>query len=419
VNVNLLRYKKIINGTKVTLLSCKQILLALFLLGVLVPQVQAEWIQATGQAVIHNGKIAQAREAARKDALQEAAMKYGSTVESQQQVVNGKLVKDSLHVRSRAKVRHVEILDEKQKDGLLKIVINAELVDVNRCSASQANGYRKKVAIVGFSMLRPLGAALGDLYNVERALPDYLGKQLSGYRNLRVYASSQLRFYNDSMNAPTSMTRRKTLTQAVQLASKMGVQFIVSGTIRDMSVSNPDTFKESRWLDMARFLNLKDKRRHFVFDLYIHDGYSGELIYQKQYETIGKWSAPVEDKVRFASPEFWDTGYGKAVKTLIKESAADVEDSLRCQPFMTRITRVDGRNIQFDSGANSGIRPGDRLGVYRTFHLYMQDYLESTQLTNVKAELTVSQVFPGFSTGKIMVDASRLNIQPDDLLIAW
>ncbi len=103
----------------------------------------------------------------------------------------------------------------------------------------------------------------------------------------------------------------------------------------------------------------------------------------------------------------------------IFEAAEDLDDMLRCQPFMTRITRVKGRTLQFDSGANSGVRPGDKLALYRTLRLYEADLIQATELTNVKAALTVSQVHPGFSTGKIMVDAGRLNIQQDDLLIAW
>ena len=86
---------------------------------------------------------------------------------------------------------------------------------------------------------------------------------------------------------------------------------------------------------------------------------------------------------------------------------------------MTRISRVDGKTLHFDAGASTGIRPGDKLSLYRTFNFNDADQQRGVELTNVKTALTVSQVHPGFASGTIAVDPGRLNIQEDDLLIAW
>ena len=123
--------------------------------------------------------------------------------------------------------------------------------------------------------------------------------------------------------------------------------------------------------------------------------------------------------VGFGSAEFWQDEYGLAVGGLVNEMAAMINDQLRCQPFMTRISRVEGKTIHFLSGASSGVRPGDKLSLYRTYNFYDADLLKGVELTNVKTALTVSQVHPGFASGKISVDPGRLNIQVDDLLVAW
>jgi hypothetical protein len=379
----------------------------------------ARWIQATGQAVIKNGQIDLAREAARKDALRDAAMKYGASVDSLDQMSNGSLIKSSLSVKASGRAKQVKILNEEQDGNLLKLHILADMVDTQSCSPNHIDGYRKKVAFVGFSMVKPDEATVGQIYDIERALPGILTNMMSGYKDVRGFQASNLRLYDDVVNAPTRMTHRRTLTKAIKLASQMGVQFVVSGVIRDLSLVSPSAYKSSRLLNFARFVGLADKRRHFAIDVYIHDGFSGEILFQKTYQTTGNWSADLDASMGFGSPEFMKTDYGQHVGQLLARVADDIDDALKCQPFMTRITRVDGRTLQFDSGANSGVRPGDKLAVYRTLRLYEADLIQNTELTNVKAALTVSQVHPGFASGKLVVDAGRLNIQQDDMLIAW
>jgi hypothetical protein len=86
---------------------------------------------------------------------------------------------------------------------------------------------------------------------------------------------------------------------------------------------------------------------------------------------------------------------------------------------MTRVSRVDGKTLHFMSGANSGIRPGDRFSLYRAEYLQHATQDSSIELFNVKTALTVTQVHPDFGSGSIAVDPGRLNIQQDDVLIAW
>ena len=50
--------------------------------------------------------------------------------------------------------------------------------------------------------------------------------------------------------------------------------------------------------------------------------------------------------------------------------------------------------------------------------VYMR-FGRNVDLESVKTALTVTQVHPNFSSGTISVDPGRLNIQEDDLLIAW
>jgi hypothetical protein len=381
--------------------------------------INAQWIQATGKALIENGQFNLAREAARKDALRNAAMKYGSSVDSLDQMSNGRLIKSHLSVHSKGHAKQVKILNEEREGDLLTLHILANMVDVQSCSPNHISGYKKKVAFVGFSMVQPEEAAVGQMYDIERAIPGMLASLIEDYKDVRGFQASNLRLYDDVVNAPTRMTHRKTLSKAIKLASQMGVQFVVSGVVRDISLVSPEAYESTRLSNFARWIGLSDKRRHFAIDVYIHDGFSGEILFQKTYQTIGRWNANLDSSMNFGSPEFLATNYGQKVEKLLAQAAYDIADALKCQPFMTRITRVDGRTLQFDSGANSGVRPGDKFSVYRTLRLYEAGLIQNTELTNVKAALTVSQVHPGFASGKLVVDAGQLNIQQDDMLIAW
>ena len=380
-----------------------------------------EWVQATGKASVVNGEYDLARKQARDDALQQAAIQIGAVIEGYQEVKNGQLTRDDVSVTTFAKANKVVVIDEKVADGLLSLVIKADMVRIGpqQCSSGKANGYKKEIVLLGFSMQDPQQANIGALYDLDRMLPGYLRTQLNKLNNLVVHESSQHTLYDELANAPSTETSQRTLTKAAHYARQMGVQFVVSGIVRDLSVVDPDAFGSSMLASTRRFFSTANRDRHFAIEVFVHDGFSGAIVFQKNYQLTDLWDADPNDQTGFASPAFWGTEYGESVADLLGGVARDVNDTLRCQPFMTRITRAEGKTLHFASGASAGVRPGDQLAVYRTYRFYNSDLLAGTELTNAKAALTVSQVHPSFGTGTISVDAGRLNIQIDDLLIAW
>ena len=221
------------------------------------------------------------------------------------------------------------------------------------------------------------------------------------------------------MDAPTSYTEQQTLTKAAAFAKQTGAQFVVSGVIRDLGFEDEAALGTSYWARLKRLGQQSNTNRRFVVDVFVHDGFSGAIIWQKNYALSEEWTTDPGKKIGFGSAEFWQDDYGVAVGGMINEMAAMIDDQLRCQPFMTRISRVEGKTIHFLSGASSGVRPGDKLALYRTLNFYDADLLQGVELTNVKTTLTVSQVHPSFASGKVLVDPGRLNIQIDDLLVAW
>ncbi|MEE3116785.1 MAG: FlgT C-terminal domain-containing protein, partial [Pseudomonadota bacterium] len=95
-----------------------------------------------------------------------------------------------------------------------------------------------------------------------------------------------------------------------------------------------------------------------------------------------------------------------------------VNGALACQPFMTRITRVDGNRVTLESGATAGLRPGDELHLYRSAR-YFDSLAGTPELTDSGLAVTLNNVHPDFSNGRTGSVGAQVNIQRDDIAIIW
>jgi len=398
---------------------CRQFLRVCVLACLVVMPVSAEWVQVTGSAYVENGLYDEARSRARHDALQKAVMKFGASVSSEQEVRQGELIKDYVNVSANAKVRRSEIQEEYLSDGNMHVVMNVQLEQVQQCPGSQSSGYRKAVAVMGFSLQSPDQAALGGLHGVDRGLANSLHQALQKQNGLILFNTSNTQLYQDTVSAPTLYTQERQLSNAAEFAKQLGAQFVISGVVRDMSVENESAFGSSRWASFLRAGNLSNTRRNFSVEVFVHDGFSGSIIWRKTFTAQADWNLDPQTSVGFGSAEFWNETYGHEVQKLVNTMAYLIDEQLKCQPFMTRISRVDGKTLHFNAGASTGIRPGDTFSLYRTFSFYDAQHASGAELQNVKTALTVSQVHPEFGSGTIAIEPGRINIQEDDVLIAW
>ena len=396
----------------------KLLLLALLLLPL---SARAEWMTATGQAEVQAGQYDTARRAAQEDALRQIAWRANAEVSSESRMEQGQLTLDRVSVRSNAQIRNVRVIDEQVLGNLLKLTVVADVTSskVLACEPGAANGYRKQVAVLAFALEQPAQANFGGLEDIDRSLAGVLVRGLNETGHALALEASHLRLYNDLINAPATANDRQALQYAVQAARSLGSQFVVSGVIRDLGVRSPEHFKQSAWQTGLRLLGMRDRQRAFAVEIFVHDGFSGVVVYRHLYRTQVEWHAEPNLKVGFGTDAFWQLEYGKAVRKLLSQAVAEVTEHLRCMPFMTRITRVSGDLLQFGSGANNGVKPGDELRVYRAAEVFDAQQMRHTELTDVELALKVTQVQPGFAQGRLEVDAGRANIQPDDLLVAW
>lgn len=379
--------------------------------------VQAMLVEVVGSAPM-NGAMSYVREQAMQDAMQQAVLKAGMQVSSTQLMSKGVITEDEVRIQGKGQVSDVKVLWEEQSNGLYEIAISAEVGAQAMCPKS-VQSYRKTVAITGFNLAKPQQASVGQLQNIEQDLPHILANSLNNKGLIQALDASQFSLYSTAMRAPTrsQAISNSYLTSSASVATELGAQYVVSGVVRDLSMVESNHQAPS-W--RAR-LGLPEaaKPRQFVLDVFVHDGLSGALLFQRSYSTLGDWNISVKNAVGFASPEFWQSPYGKNVRKLVTNAVTDVNEALRCQPFMARIVKAEGERLYIEAKGTAGIRPGDKFKVYRTGTFYNLDLEPRTELANMATEVVVTQVQPRFIIAELPFSSSNLAIQRDDMVVAW
>lgn len=375
-------------------------------------------LEGTGQAVIRGENIDDARERARKAALREVALQYEAEVSSSDTMENGVLTESRLTVASRARARNVQILDERRHGDILRLRLRADMSAGQSCGAGEAAGLRKRVAITGFPVLHPGQARIGRIDDAGETLPQALQKGLQQDGGLQVLAATSLRLFDDLSNAPTQQHFDNHLSNVVQVARELGAQFVVTGVIRDLAVEDPSAWGESIIDRMSRGLGTANQNRRFAVDLLVYDGFSGSPIYRELFAASGEWDASRGSSAGFGSAGFQQTAYGQAVSAEIARMQTAVKEALACQPFITRITRVQGQQVTLASGATAGLRPGDELHLYRSLSHF--DAPGATpELRDAGTRVTLDSVHPEFSNGLMPRHGGLENIQRGDIAIVW
>lgn len=379
----------------------------------------AELMQADGEAIVYNQDLNDARYRATQQAIKQATLQASARVRSNDVFSNG-IYSSNTSIQSAGQASNVNILSENLVGDLLSVTIEADIRTENMCDNGTTNPYRKSVGITGFALQSPQQANLGALHNITRELPKSLADAINQQGFLRALAATQLSVYPDLINAPTSANNDGSLTDVARIGEDLGVQYVISGVIRDLDELYPKHPDQKTPLNsLLSWANKEDNQRRFALDVYVYDGFSGALIFQHSYSEIGRWDVKNNAKVGFGTPQFWAIHYGKVIAQTLKSMSLDTSEDLRCQPFVANIFRTEGNKIYLNAGAVAGIKKGDQFQVFRRYEIFDQLQNAQTQLNNANINVTITQVQPNFAIGELSVEARILNVQQQDVVIAW
>ena len=379
----------------------------------------AQVIRADGQAIIYNQDISDARYRATQQAIKQASLQASAQVRSVESLTNGSLG-SSTSIQSASQAQDVKIVSEQVIDDLLTLTIEADITPESMCDNGSVNPYRKSVGITGFALQTPQQATLGALHNIGRELPKSLADAINQQGYLHALSATNISVYPDLINAPTSANNDGTLTDVARIGEDLGVQYVISGVIRDIGELYPKHPNQKTPLNsLLSWANKEDNQRKFILDIYLYDGFSGALIFQHRYDEIGKWDTKETNKIGFGSAQFWQLHYGKVVAQVLKDMSIDASDDLSCQPFVANIFRTESNRVYLNAGALAGIKKGDQFQVFRRYEIFDQLQNAQTQLNNANINVTITQVQPNFAIGELAVEARILNVQQQDVVIAW
>lgn len=276
----------------------------------------------------------------------------------------------------------------------------------NKCSSTENNSLQKSLLLTAFPRINLTGSSAGALSNVEHQLPQLLSEQLLA--NHRAISPIQI---TESLPSPTISSDQLLSQQIQKLAFSQHTQLVLSGEIIDMGMAHPEaTYNPgfyTRFLnglfDFIEVTNRFDKRdRVFSFQVNLRDGYTGQSLFTKRYDTFGTWGLTQE--VGFGTPLFWKTDYGQQIKGLVKMASKDVGAVIQCQPYIAQIDSRPGQTqILLQGGANNGLHAGDTLALYQMVVQGSETQYDHHQvrLVNRNTAIELREVYPSHSVGVI------------------
>lgn len=277
---------------------------------------------------------------------------------------------------------------------------------VNLCPDHSGNhvNLQKSLVITRFLRAAPPSANAGNLYAVESGVPSLIHTQLTSSFQSISPGVIELGF------APPGATETQLKRQAQQVARRARAQFVLSGTIDDMSMTAPDaTYNPGLYRQAANAVHdittirAFDKRtRVLQLSVQLRDGLTGETLFNKQFSTSGIWNT--RKPTGFGSPAFYKTHYGKRIKSLSKKISRELAEVIHCQPFMANIDSQPGQTqILLHGGANNGLHAGDTLNLYQVVVVgsNTEYQVNETRLVKRDARLYLSEVYPSHSIAQV------------------
>ncbi len=385
-------------------------------------QASALAIEATGQAPYQVDDPGLSRQQALQRAMEQASIRTSAWLSGSRQARDGVLEIDTLRLNTLGKVSNVRVIDEQVKSGQISVTIIADVDIAQGCKDSlPETAYRKSLAVTHFPLENPAEASNGHLQDIQQGFATLLAYELRQSSTFAALDAGSLNIIGDPTRAPVRLLPEGTLTTLLHNSEQHQVQYLISGVIRSLAPHYATGPREPNVLiDLYRQADLEKRyrQRDFVLDLFIHDAFTGALKHQQRYHMNADWNADSHTKVGFGTPEFWRQPFGQQLRAVIRAVSNDIQLQLTCEPFTARITRTRDKEVWISAGSLDGLKPGDRLSVYRRLTHYDSQMRPEYELINTEHSLILTRTQPTLARGTLEVDSETLNIQQDDIVIA-
>lgn len=378
-------------------------------------------VTVEGQAVVNKDAPLLAKKQALQDAIRQASMQSSVNIHSQTLVSQNNVSIDAVSMHTDAAVHNTKIVKEWTTDNIYHVVATVELSADNSCSLR----YRKRIIATAFPLAKQehvIGYETQDLYS---GIPRELNNLLTESGEFIGSNATSVNLYPRADLAPELQDHTAYHpSKVMQIAASNGVQFVLSGVIRDLEVESTEYMSGAGPLAFARSLAREVvARRGIGIDVYVHDGFTGALLFQQRYvdTVIGDVWIPATYTV--GSERFNSTSTGGKIARIIDQANTDIRQALSCYPFTTRIIEIKDDQVFIDAGAQEKLNVGDQLMVYSTGG--SDDLRLDGGLSFIGKDkqpgsiLTILNVTPRYSIGKLEAPARDLGIKVGDWVKSW
>ena len=352
-------------------------------------------ITVDGQAIIKKGGQLLARTQAFRDAINNVAIEVGNHISADLLVGSTKVVDEWVQGNS----YHVQVLT----------LLSGDL--------SCQPPYKKRLVATAFPAVFSGQISSHETQDLYYGIPREIMNTLIETGNFIGYNHTHHVLYTEPDRAPeiiNSHVYGEEASSVIQLAQQKQAHFVLSGVIRDLAVESTEYTRGAGLLAEAKSL-LRDfiGRRGIGFDVYVHDGSTGDLLFQHRYMDSALGDIWIPSGYSVGSVRFQSTPTGHKISQLIRVASQDIDNLLSCYPFSAKIIKIEKGDIYISAGSFDKMRVGDRLVIYSNNQvLGLQDQ-------QVLGMMTIKRVQSGFSVGQmeLMIDISQVKV--GDLVKNW
>ncbi|MDP1773443.1 MAG: flagellar assembly protein T N-terminal domain-containing protein [Methylobacter sp.] len=383
-------------------------------------QARTHVVTVEGQAAISKGMPLLARKQALQDAIRQASMQSSVDIRSRTLVDQNNVSLDTMSMRTAAAVSKTQVIKEWTADNIYHVAAMVELSADSSC----APRYRKRIIATAFPLVKQgqvSGYETTDLYG---GIPREINNLLIESGDFIGSNATHVNLYPRADVAPELEDRRAYQpSKVMQIAASNGMQFVLSGVIRDLEIESTEYMRGAGPLAYVRSL-ARDAvaRRGIGIDVYVHDGLTGALLFQQRYidDVIGDVWIPSTYSV--GSERFNATTTGNKIAKIIEQASTDVRQSLSCYPFATRIVEIKNDKVVIDAGAQEKLNVGDQLVVYGSSGEDLNldgGYGFVGKDKQPVGVLTIRSIAPRYAVGSLEVPARELGVKVGDWVKSW
>lgn len=315
----------------------------------------AQWYEAQGRAAIENGDIAKARQAAIDNAVEAALVKAGANAKFYRTYTNGQAGPGFL-TDMHYPVKRTTVMEEQATTHAVslrvRVFIDEELITMNKCSSAIRHSVLP-LTIVFEEPTTYAGASGLEEFNKELSYLIYNKLKESG--SLKILDQRPLRFLSSS----GSRLSDGDIKGLRSLSMQDGVQYVITGTIRSLALSQSGSNPLSKLLYTPT--------RTLDFTLNIYDAVDSSLVFSKNYRVEGDWTFKQGQFVDVRSESFLASSYGQRVLSVTSEASLDIIDEIACTKAKARVIEVKGSDLIIGLGSENGVREGSDFTVVHTY----------------------------------------------------